>query len=203
MYYTRYENLLSDIPDFEERFAVEYLEFYKRHLLSNSYKEELDNFYSNTNLTINAIIFKYLNLEFSKFLKEKSTNSLEVNYFNWKNNENNSNNEIFSENFYYKILDCILNKIISCLDECDNINDCCNICLESNVHLKCNKCNLYYHKNCLIKYILNNFKYCNGENGKLYHIINYEVSCPQCRKYFLTNLKIDTPKESYSSNKKL
>ena len=38
MYYTRYENLLSDIPDFEEKFAVEYLEFYdeiqlKRHMV--------------------------------------------------------------------------------------------------------------------------------------------------------------------------
>ena len=70
-------------------------------------------------------------------------------------------------------------------------------------NFKCNKCNLYYDRDCLIKYILNNFKYFDKNNNKTFYIINYEISCPQCRKYFLTNLKINTSKESYSSNKKL
>ena len=53
----------------------------------------------------------------------------------------------------------IINKIIDCLDKCENTNNCCNICLESEANLKCNKCTLLYHKDCLIKYILNNFDY--------------------------------------------
>jgi hypothetical protein len=203
MYFNKYEKFLKNIPNFEDTFSIEYLEFYKRHLFVDEFKDELDNYYSNTNLTIDSIIFKYLNLEFSKFLKEKSEGekSLVENYFNWKNSKNENNEGICNENFYYKILDFIIIKVIDCLDKCENTNDCCNICLENEVHLKCNKCNLLYHKDCLVKYILNNFKYKDNENGKTFYIINYEISCPQCRKYFLTNFKINTCNDSNSSNK--
>lgn len=199
MYCFNYEKIFNEVPNIEDTFSKEYLEFYRRHLLSDNYEKELDNFYSNNNLSINAIIFKYLNMEFSKFIEEKSIDSLERNYLNWRDNKNEDKVELFSDNFYFKILDCIINKIIDCLDKCENTNNCCNICLESEANLKCNKCTLLYHKDCLIKYILNNFKYYDDENDKLYHIINYEISCPQCRKHFLLDFKINPSKDSFST----
>ena len=91
-----------------------------------------------------------------------------------------------------------------CLDKCENEDNCCNICLEkNNVNFKCNKCNLYYDRDCLIKYILNNFKYFDKNNNKTFYIINYEISCPQCRKYILSNFKINTSNECISLSKKL
>jgi len=198
MYLSNYENVLNKIPNIEDVFSNEYLEFYKRHLLIDEYKDELEDYYSNKQLSVNSIIFKFINIEFNNFIKEKNEKSLENNYFNWRNKQNNEKAKLFSDDFYYKILDLIINKIVNCLDKCES-SVCCNICLDiSNETIKCNKCNFFYHKDCLVKYILNNFKY--HENGKVFNILNYEISCPQCRKCFLTNFKLNINK---TSNKKL
>ena len=204
MYYLNFENMINKIPNIEEIFSVEYLEFYKRHLLGDIYKDELNDFYKNNNISIDSIIFKYFSINFDNFIEEKSKTSLENNYFEWKKDKNNDKAKLFSDNFYYKILDCIINKMTECLDKCENKDNCCNICLEkNNVNFKCNKCNLYYDRDCLIKYILNNFKYFDKNNNKTFYIINYEISCPQCRKYILSNFKINNSNQCYSLNKKL
>jgi|TARA_B100001093_G_C26591058_1_gene911508 hypothetical protein len=202
MYCFNYEKIFNEIPNIEYTFSNEYLEFYKRHLLVDEFKEELDNFYSNTNISVNLIIFKCLTINFDNFIERENKQSLERNYFNWRNNKNEDNVELFSDNFYYKILDCIINKIIECFDKCESEDNCCSICLEkNNVNFKCNKCNLFYDRDCLIKYILNNFRYYDKENDKIYNSINYEISCPQCRKYFLLDFKIN--KDSFSTDFKI
>ncbi len=207
MYVFNYEKILEDVPNIEDIFSYQYLEFYKRHLLVNDYKDELNNYYNNKHMSVNSIIFKFLNIEFSNFIKEKSEPSLEINYFNWRNNRNENNEEkakLYSDNFYFKILDFIIIKIINCLEICENNDDSvCNICLDNkNISIKCNKCNLIYHKDCLIKYILNNFTYYDKDNI-LYYVINYEISCPQCRKYFLINFELNNNKISNKSNYKI